>query len=69
MNNGLWDRRRWLARLSFSFLIIALWLFWIGHQGSIHHTLGGGRIMLCYVAAFLAFSLFLWGTRERHRGK
>jgi hypothetical protein len=69
MNNGLWDRRRWLARLSFSFLIIALWLFWIGYQGSTHHTLNGGRIMLCYVAAFLAFSLFLWGVRERHRGE
>ena len=67
MNNGSRDRRRWLARLGFSFLIIALWLFWIGYQGSTHHTLSGARILLCYVAAFLGFSLFLWGTRERHR--
>ena len=67
MNNGLWNRRRWLARLSFPFLIIALWLFWIGYQGATHHTLSSGRISLSYVAAFLGFSLFLWGTRERHR--
>jgi len=68
MNNGFWTRRRWLARLSFSFLIIAGWLFWTGYQGGVNHTLSPGRSTLCYVAGFMALSLFFMGTRERHRG-
>lgn len=68
MKNGLWTSRRWLARLSFSFLILALWIFWLGYQGSRQHTLSPGRVTLCYVAGFMGLALFLMGTRERHRG-
>jgi type VI protein secretion system component VasK len=67
MKNGLWTSRRWLARLSFSFFIIALWLLWHGYQGARQHTISSGRATLCYVAAFMALSLFLMGVRERHR--
>jgi hypothetical protein len=59
-----WSRRRWLARLSFSFLIVAVYLVWTGTH---HPEFGQGRRMLFYVGAALAFVLFLMGTRERHR--
>ncbi len=59
--------RRWLARLSFSFLIIALFLAYTGYKGGKEHTLSEGRVMFYYVASMLAFALFLMGTRERHR--
>ncbi|HWE92739.1 MAG TPA: hypothetical protein VG269_02090 [Tepidisphaeraceae bacterium] len=65
--NDLWSRRRWLARLSLSFLIVACWLVYTGFQGEQHHTFSRGRVILCYVAAMLAFVLFVMGTRERHR--
>jgi hypothetical protein len=67
MENGFGSRGRWLSRLSVSFLIVAAWLFWLGYQGMKSHTFSQGRVVLCYVSAFLAFSLFLLGTRERHR--
>jgi hypothetical protein len=67
MENSFWSRRRWLSRLSVSFLIVAAWLFYLGYQGGKNHTFSQGRIVLCYISAFLSFSLFLLGTRERHR--
>ena len=69
MENGFWSRRRWLARLSPSFLIIAAWVLWIAYQGNKNHTLSPSRLILCYVAAFCGISLFFWGTLERHRGE
>ncbi|MDB5174712.1 MAG: hypothetical protein JWN51_3485 [Phycisphaerales bacterium] len=66
-DNDLWSRRRWLARLSLSFLIIGLWLAYTGFRGAQTHAFSHGRVMLCYVAAMLAFVLFAMGTRERHR--
>lgn len=65
--HDLWSRRRWLARLSLSFLIIACWLVYTGFHGAQTHTFSRGRVILCYVAAMLAFVLFVMGTRERHR--
>jgi len=67
MKNEVWSRRRWLARLSMSFLILAGLLFWLGYQGTRQHTMSSGRVTLCYVSAFLAMSLFFMGTREKHR--
>ncbi|MDB5353953.1 MAG: hypothetical protein JWN24_406 [Phycisphaerales bacterium] len=66
-DRDLWSRRRWLARLSLSFLIIGLWLAYTGFRGAQTHALSHGRVILCYVAAMLAFVLFAMGTRERHR--
>jgi hypothetical protein len=68
MENPFWSGRRWLGRLSFSFLIVSLWLIWLGYHGVHDRTMSQGRVTLCYIAAFMAFSLFLMGTRERHRG-
>ena len=62
--SDFWGRRRWLARLSFSFLIVAVYLAYTGYH---HPELGQGRKILFYVGAMLAFVLFLLGTRERHR--
>jgi uncharacterized membrane protein YtjA (UPF0391 family) len=66
-DNRPWSRRRWLARLSFSFLIISIFLAYTGYRGAQDHTLGHGRILLCYFASMVAFVLFLMGARERHR--
>lgn len=72
-NNGMgpefWSARGWLGRLSFSFLIIAAVLAYTGWNGTRTHALSGGRALLCYFAAMLAFVLFLMGTRERHRSR
>jgi heme A synthase len=65
--NNFWSRRRWLARLSFSFLILAVFLGYTAYRGAQNHDLSHGRIALHLVAAALAFSLFLMGTREKHR--
>ena len=61
---NLWSRQRWLARFSFSFLIVAVYLAYTGFN---HPELGQGRKILYYAGAALAFGLFLMGTRERHR--
>jgi peptidoglycan/LPS O-acetylase OafA/YrhL len=60
--------RKWLARLSFSFLIIAVFLGYQGYMGlqgrlDISPTLAGVYL----VAAAMAMSLFFAGVRERHR--
>lgn len=61
--------RPWLARLSFSFFIIAAFLAWHvyqvvhGHAPPQSHAI----IFLELVAAVLAFVLGILGIRERHR--
>ncbi|HZL36028.1 MAG TPA: hypothetical protein VFC78_12000 [Tepidisphaeraceae bacterium] len=64
---NFWSRRRWLGRLSFSFLIIAGVLAYTAWRGSESHSLSETRIILYFFAAMLAFVLFLLGTRARHR--
>lgn len=56
--------RRWLARLSFSFFIIAAVLAWEAYR-----TRGGAewRPILYLVAGLLSVLLGLAGVRERHR--
>lgn len=61
--------RRWLARLSFSFFVIAFVLAWeaykaVGRDGA---QGAGARATLCVIGAALTFSLGLAGVRERHR--
>jgi hypothetical protein len=57
--------RQWLARLSFSFFIVAAVLAWEAYKAS-----GGGsaaRASLCTLGAVVAVGLGLLGIRERHR--
>jgi hypothetical protein len=58
--------RRWLARLSFSFLILAMVLAWTGYKASKLPD-RGTDVLLCYAGAGVCLALFLAGTRERHR--
>lgn len=63
----MWSRRRWLARLTFSFLIIAGVLAWQAIQT--HRTAPDAerwRAWLYAVAAGLGFMLFVAGLRARH---
>ena len=60
--------RRWLARLSVSFLIVA---FFLAYQGYRRYQILRGeadwRVMLDFFAATVSVVLALLGVRERHR--
>lgn len=62
--------RRWLARLSISFFVIAFVLGWEGYKR--FNATGGStddwRTLLDFVAAALSLTLGFTGVRERHRG-
>lgn len=65
----MFDRNRWLARLSFSFFVVALLLAWEGYK--IFRTPGEPvtwRGALCLAGAALAALLGAAGVRARHRG-
>jgi hypothetical protein len=61
--------RKWLARLGFSFILLAAVFAWEGYRigrgdrGPGHE----GRMYACYAAAALCFGLGLRGVHERHR--
>ena len=61
--------RKWLARLSFSFMLVAAVLAWEGYKslrgdrGEVSDT----RVALCFVGAAIGFALGFAGARERHR--
>ena len=61
--------RRWLARLSFSFLVIAFFLAWEGYQR--YRSLGPSgadwHVLLYWFAAALSSVLAFIGISERHR--
>jgi len=59
--------RRWLARLSFSFIIIAAVLAWEAYKATGTGASARTRATLCTVGALVAFALGLAGVRERHR--
>jgi hypothetical protein len=60
--------RRWLARLSFSFFLIAFVLAWQAYKATGRGAEPAGpRATLCSVGAVFAFGLGLAGVRERHR--
>lgn len=61
--------RRWLARFSFSFLVIAFFLAWEGYK---RYQLTGGRLadwhaLLYWFAAMLSLVMAFVGISERHR--
>ena len=61
--------RRWLARLSFSFIIIACVLAYEAYK-TMHaqeSAAAGPRAMLLAAGAAVAFALGVAGVRERHR--
>lgn len=66
-----WHRitRRWIARLSISFFVVAFFLGWEGYK---RFNASGGvmdwRTLLDFVAAALSLILGFAGVRERHRG-
>jgi hypothetical protein len=59
---------RWLARLSFSFLILAGFLFWEGYR---EMTRVGGatgwRVGLYFIGGGISLGLALRGAHERHK--
>jgi hypothetical protein len=64
----MFDRTRWLARLSFSFIIVALVLLWQAQR--LWRESGrsiSGTVLLCLVGAVAAGTLGAAGIRARHR--
>lgn len=61
--------RRWLARLSFSFIILAAVFAWEGYQARAHGITAEERSRAVYfwLAAGACGALGLLGIRERHR--
>jgi hypothetical protein len=61
--------RRWLARLPFTFLILAGWLAYEGYRAStgFYGPVGSLRVATYFLAAIFALSLSMMGFRERHR--
>jgi len=57
----------WLARLSFSFFIIAAVLAWDTYRAVSRGTMTPTRAILPVIAIVLAISLGIAGIRERHR--
>lgn len=61
--------RGWLARLSYSFVIIALWLIWEAYV-SVHRrgVSASSPVVITYIlGAAMSLSLGVQGIRERHR--
>lgn len=65
---SMWDKQRWLARLSYSFIIVALVLAWEAYrlwragEGALRN-----RILVYLVCAVLAALIGAAGVRARHR--
>ncbi|MGE5612288.1 MAG: hypothetical protein ACM359_23775 [Bacillota bacterium] len=61
--------RRWLARLSFSFMILALVLVWDAYRAlrGYGRILPAWQIYLEFAAAVVSFTLGMAGVRARHR--
>lgn len=68
-NGNFWSGRRWLARLSFSFLVLAGCLVWTAYRGGQTQELSTSRITIFYALSIVSLVLFLLGTRERHRDR
>jgi hypothetical protein len=61
--------RRWLARLPFTFLILAAWLGYEGYRTSsgAYGPVNSTRVAIFFLAAILSLSLSMMAFRERHR--
>jgi hypothetical protein len=59
---------RWLARLAFSFLVLAALLAWTGYKELTTRTHPStARVALYFVGAGMSVGLAVRGFRERHR--
>lgn len=65
---------RWIARLAFSFILLAAVFAWEGNRirrGDRDSGTGAsgseGKMYACFVAAAVCFGLGLRGVQERHR--
>jgi hypothetical protein len=60
--------RPWLARLTFSFLIIAAFLFWTGYKAMAGRLgpIETWKIALYFLAGGMSLALFIAGLRARH---
>lgn len=58
--------RTWLARLAFSFIVLAAALAWTAYRTSQERP-GAWTIVAMYCAAALLLGIGLAGMRERHR--
>jgi hypothetical protein len=62
--------KRWLARLAFSFLILAGLLAWTGYKELTTRARPDKvRVGLYFVAAGMSVGLAVRGFKERHRGE
>ncbi len=61
--------RRWLDRLSFSFLILAAVLIWSGYRALRAPAVQtpAWRITLYFLGAGACLALFIAGVKQRHR--
>ncbi len=57
----------WLARFSFSFLIIAMVLGWEVYKGLRDNTLSTPRAVLYLLCGGISVGLSMMGIRERHK--
>ena len=57
--------RRWLARLTFSFFVLAAVLAWEAYKAT--GAGANGRATLCTLGAAAAAGIGFLGVRERHR--
>jgi Flp pilus assembly protein protease CpaA len=61
---------QWLARLAFSFLVLAALLAWTGYQELTTRTVPNKvRVGLYFVGAGMSLGVAVRGFRERHRGE
>jgi hypothetical protein len=63
------QRRQWLERLAFSFIVIALVLIWEMYKSLSGRgvPLSQGRLVLYLVAAAMCIAMGVTGIRSRHR--
>lgn len=59
----------WLARFSFTFLILCGWLLWEAYKGATGQLgpVSRARLVLFLVGGMASFGLAIAGVRERHR--
>jgi hypothetical protein len=61
--------RRWLERLAFSFILIAIVLVWECYKSLTGRSpaIGTGRLTIYMVGAACSFAMGILGIRSRHR--
>ena len=59
--------REWLARLAFSFFVIAIVLGWETYRGLQRRTISESRAGLYLMAGGMSVAMGVMGMRERHK--